>query len=65
MRVRLQNDDDHFGVLLANETLLSARMNVAIGYRALRRDKFMARFQGMIVAHTLTRDDLSIVAEAT
>jgi hypothetical protein len=63
MQVTLRNDDDHFGLVLAQDVLLSAKLSVAVGYRGLRRDKFITRFEGVIQEHILTRDQLILRAE--
>ena len=62
--IRLRNDDDHFGKLLAQETLVSSRLTYAIGYRDLRRDAWLTRFQGIIQGHELTREECLVRAEA-
>jgi hypothetical protein len=64
VEVALRNDDDHFGRALAFETFLSARLNLTLGFRGLRRDQFVERFQGIIESHDLTRETFTVRAEA-
>lgn len=63
MQIALRNDDDYFGRLLAQETLLSAKMDLTIGYRGLLRSKFLTRFQGVIQENILTREQLMLRGE--
>jgi hypothetical protein len=64
VEVTLRNDDDYFGKLLAQDTVLSASLSVAVGYRGIPRDKFITRFEGTIQEHVLTREQLTLRAES-
>lgn len=63
MEITLDNADDHFGKVLAQDTLLSAELQVALGYRGVRRDRWLTRFRGVVQELRLTRDMLSLRAE--
>lgn len=63
VEIRLRNDDDHFGKLLAQDTLLSGALDVTVGFRGLRRDKFLTRFRGVIQEHVLTEEEFRVRAE--
>jgi hypothetical protein len=64
VELTLRNDDDYFGRLLATETLLSARVNIILGFHGLRRDRWMPRFQGVIESHVLDRGQCVLRVEA-
>jgi hypothetical protein len=59
-----RNDDDHFGKALAKDTFLSAKLNYVIGWRGLRRDLTMRRFQGTIRSITLSREQCVLQAQS-
>lgn len=63
VEVTLRNDDDHFGKALAQDVFLSAKLAIAVGFRGMRRDQFITRFQGVIQEHVLTREQLTLRAE--
>jgi hypothetical protein len=62
--VVLRNDDDYFGKLLAVDTILSAGIEVTVGYRGIPRDKFISRFKGVVQEHVLTREQFTLRAES-
>lgn len=59
-----RNDDDHFGKALAADTFLSAKVHYALGWRGLRRDLTMRRFQGTIQRITVTREQCVLLAKS-
>ena len=64
VELHLRNDDDHFGKALASDVFLSAKVNITLGFRGMRRDKVMTLFQGIIQSHQVTREELVLSVEA-
>lgn len=63
--VRLNNDDDNMGLVLALDQFLGAELGVAIGYVGLRRDRFLTRWAGVVKQIELTRTECLLMAEAS
>lgn len=63
VEVTLRNDDDHFGKVLAQDVFVSSKLAIAVGFRGLRRDQFITRFQGVIQEQLLTRETFVLRAE--
>ena len=70
--VVLRNDDDHFGMLLAqsggsavgqSNVFLAQQLRIAIGFRGLSPAEFLTRFRGVIQEQLLTKEQFTLRAE--
>lgn len=63
VEITLRNDEDQCGRMLADDALLGGTLALATGFRGLRRDEFVTRFDGVIQELILTKEQLMIRAE--